>query len=62
MAAEPEVLTVAEIAGLFRVSRMTVHRWIGSGDLVPLSLPGRTLRFRRTDVEALATPRTAAAS
>lgn len=53
----PDLLTVAEVAACFRVSRMTVHRWISAGELVPLPLPGRTVRFRREDVEALLTPR-----
>jgi excisionase family DNA binding protein len=35
---------------------MTVRRWVAAGDLEALRLPGRQLRFRRSDVEALGVP------
>lgn len=47
-----EVMTAGEVAKLFRVSPMTVYRWADSGTLSAIRVGG-TLRFRRSDVEAL---------
>jgi excisionase family DNA binding protein len=48
-----EVLKVDEIAKQFRVSPMTVRRWIRQGDLPRLNLPGRSIRCYRSDVVRL---------
>lgn len=44
-------LTVQEVAGLMRVSTMTVYRLIKSGDL-PAVRVGRSFRVRDVDVDA----------
>lgn len=44
------LLTVGEVAGIMRVSNMTVYRLIKSGQLVALRV-GRNYRLRRADVE-----------
>ncbi len=43
-------LTVAEVAGLLRVSTMTVYRLIKAGDL-PAARIGRSYRIREDDVD-----------
>lgn len=45
-----ELLTVAEVAELLRVSTMTVYRLIRSGDL-PAVRVGRNYRVRRGDLD-----------
>ncbi len=45
-----ELLTVAEIAGLLRVSTMTVYRLIRTGEL-PAVRVGRNYRVRRVDLD-----------
>lgn len=55
-----DVLTAAEVAAAFRVSRATIGKWIKSGVLPVIQhRKGGTLRFRREDVERLLEPRTA---
>ena len=49
----PELLTAAEVAARFRVTKGTVSRWAKNGDLTPVRLGMRTIRFRRSDVERL---------
>ena len=44
-------LTVAEVAEMLRVSRMTVYRWVHSGDL-PAVRFGRSFRVPQHAVEA----------
>lgn len=44
-------LTVAEVADMVRVSRMTVYRWIHSGEL-PAVRFGRSFRVPQQAVEA----------
>jgi len=44
-----DLLTVAEVAGLMRVSNMTVYRLIRSGDLPALRV-GKSYRIRRAEV------------
>lgn len=51
----PELLTAAEVAAAFRVSRQTVIRWATDG-IVPAIRVGRDWRFRRHDIERLLTP------
>ncbi|MBN2177334.1 MAG: helix-turn-helix domain-containing protein [Demequinaceae bacterium] len=43
-------LTVAEVADLLRVSRMTVYRWVHAGDL-PAVRFGRSFRVPQQAVE-----------
>ncbi|MBW3576840.1 MAG: helix-turn-helix domain-containing protein [Actinobacteria bacterium] len=45
-----ELLTVAEVADLLRVSTMTVYRLIRSGEL-PAVRVGRNYRVRRDELE-----------
>jgi excisionase family DNA binding protein len=47
---EDALLTVKEVLGLLRVSRMTLYKAINSGDLRHVKIGKRTL-FRRRDVE-----------
>ena len=49
--ARAKYLTVAEVAGLLRVSNMTVYRLIKAGDL-PAIRVGKNFRIRRSDVES----------
>ena len=45
------LLTVAEVAGLLRVSNMTVYRLINAGDLSSLRV-GKNYRIRESDLES----------
>ncbi|MDP8960578.1 MAG: helix-turn-helix domain-containing protein [Actinomycetota bacterium] len=59
-----ELLTVAEVAGLLRVSTMTVYRLIRTGELSAVRV-GRNYRVRRNDLdlylqEQIVEPETAA--
>lgn len=47
-----EVLTVQEVARLFKVSRVTVWRWCQQGTL-PAFKVGRGWRMRRGEVEKI---------
>lgn len=51
-----DLLTTAEVAERYRVSTMTVRRWVAAGELEAIRLPGGQLRYRAADVDALATP------
>ena len=44
------LLTVSEVAGLMRVSNMTVYRLIKSGQLAAIRV-GKNYRLRRRDIE-----------
>jgi excisionase family DNA binding protein len=44
------LLTVGEVAGMMRVSNMTVYRLIKSGDLAALRV-GKNYRIRQSDVD-----------
>lgn len=46
-----DFLTVAEVAGVMRVSKMTVYRLVHSGEL-PAVRVGRSFRVRATAVDA----------
>ena len=48
------LLTVAEVASLLRVSKMTVYRLLRSGELLSLRV-GRSLRVPRTALDAYLT-------
>lgn len=49
------LLTTSEVADLFRVDRSTIRRWVDSGELEAITLPGERglKRYRRTDIEAI---------
>jgi excisionase family DNA binding protein len=53
---EPSILTVREAADLLRVSERSLVRWRAQGLLPTMSLNGRRVRFRRSDVLALLSP------
>jgi len=47
-----EYLTAKQVAQMLQISEATVTRWARIGELPVVRLPGRTVRFRREDVEA----------
>ncbi len=51
------LLTVGEVAGIMRVSNMTVYRLIKAGQL-PAIRVGKNYRIRRTDLDRYLTDRT----
>lgn len=48
-----DLLTSIEVAEMLRVHRATVLRWAREGRIRALPLPGRGVRFRRSDVERI---------
>ena len=50
---DPEWLTPAEVAALFRVETKAVARWSDAGKLECIRTPGGTRRYRRRYIEAL---------
>ena len=48
--AKAQFLTVAEVAGLMRVSTMTVYRLIKAGDMAAVRV-GKSYRVREDDVD-----------
>ncbi|HYH34516.1 MAG TPA: helix-turn-helix domain-containing protein [Nocardioides sp.] len=48
--ADPKFLTVAEVAAMMRVSKMTVYRLVHGGDL-PAVRVGRSFRVTEDDVD-----------
>ncbi|MEO8323742.1 MAG: helix-turn-helix domain-containing protein [Actinomycetota bacterium] len=52
-----ELLTVGEVAGIMRVSNMTVYRLIKSGQL-PAIRVGKNYRIRRGDIDRYLNDRT----
>lgn len=50
------LLTVAEVASLMRVSNMTVYRLIKSGQLAALKV-GKNYRIRESDIDRYLTDR-----
>lgn len=50
MVERQELLTVAEVADVLRVSTMTVYRLVKRDELVALRV-GRSYRIRRTDLD-----------
>lgn len=53
MPSEP-LLTAEEVAPLFRVTPATIYRWATDG-VIPKVKVGGTVRFRRSDIEAVLT-------
>ncbi len=47
---DPKFLTVAEVAAMMRVSKMTVYRLVHGGDL-PAVRVGRSFRVKEQDVD-----------
>lgn len=56
-AAERDLLTATQVAGMALVTRQTVGRWVKSG-LLPVAVrtPGGRQRFLRSDVERVLSP------
>jgi excisionase family DNA binding protein len=54
--ARARFLTVAEVAGLLRVSTMTVYRLIKAGDLAAVRV-GKSYRVREDDVDSFLSSR-----
>jgi excisionase family DNA binding protein len=50
---EQELVTVSEIARMFRVSPKTVSRWERQGRIQAIKTPGGHRRFRAQDVQDL---------
>ena len=46
-----ELLTVGDVARMFQVSKITVHRWKENGELRFIKLGPGSVRFRPEDVE-----------
>ena len=51
------LLTVGEVAGVMRVSNMTVYRLIKSGQLAAIRV-GKNYRIRRSDIDRYLNDRT----
>ena len=51
----PEWMTTKQVAQHLQVSESTVYRWVSEGKLRAYHI-GRTRRFRKEDVDALAVP------
>ncbi len=52
---EGELLTIAEVAERWKISRRTVERYIQAGKLKAVKLPGGAYRIRPEDAEAALT-------
>lgn len=50
---KPDWLTRKEVASILRISKHTVRHWELRGLLTPARINGRTLRYRRNEVENL---------
>jgi excisionase family DNA binding protein len=51
--ADPEFMTVAEVAVLLRVAKMTVYRMVHDGELESVRIGRRTIRIRGASVRKL---------
>lgn len=49
---QPDLLTPAEVAALFRVNPKTVTRWAAAGRLSSVRTLGGHRRYRRAEIEA----------
>lgn len=54
-ARKDELLTIKEAAEFLKISTMTLSRWIKQGRLTRYRVGARSVRLRRSDVEALLT-------
>jgi excisionase family DNA binding protein len=61
-AQEPDLLTPAEVAQMFRVDPQTVTRWARAGRLNSIRTPGGHRRYRAAEVHALLAPTTTPAA
>ena len=46
-----ELLTLDEVASIFKVSKGTIRNWTNAGRLACVRTPGGQRRFRKTDIE-----------
>lgn len=53
-----ELLTADQAAKRLAVARRTLYRWHERREFCAVELPGRTLRWRASDIEALIAPAT----
>lgn len=58
----PELLTAPAVAALLSVTDETVRKWADDGKIAFIRLPSGARRFRRSDIEAILTGQTEAAS
>jgi len=56
-----ELMTVPEVAERLRINPETVRLWARDGRLPVVPLPTRSLRFRRSDIDAILAGQTTAA-
>ena len=49
-----EMLTTRDVLARFRVSRMTLSRWVATGQLTPVRLSCRSNRYLMRDLEKFA--------
>ncbi|MGV9189207.1 MerR family transcriptional regulator [Arcanobacterium canis] len=56
-----ELLTTKEVAEIMRVSPTTVTRWVATGKVSAITLPGGQLRFPSSQIHQLLEPMTASA-
>lgn len=47
------LLTAEEVAEVLRVAPLTIRRWVASGKLAAIKLPGGQIRVRKADVESI---------
>lgn len=52
----PDLLTIAEAAGLLKVSTVTLHRWIKQGRLPAYHVGPKAIRIRRADLATVIAP------
>ncbi len=52
-AKNPDLMTPAEVAALYRVSPKTVTRWANAGKMPSFRTLGGHRRFRKADIRAL---------
>ena len=54
---QPDLLTTAEVAAMFRVTEATVTSWVRDRKLTAITLPGgKGYRFHRSEVDAFLVP------
>jgi excisionase family DNA binding protein len=46
-----KLLTVDEVAARLNIRKLTVYRWVSTGQLPCVRLAARTLRFNETDID-----------
>jgi len=46
-----KLYTVAEVASIFRISRMSVYRMIERKEIIPIRLSERTIRIPESEIE-----------